>query len=185
MSEPQFTTTDNHLIEYDPPRDPNVFHFYRFPFGACLRHPLRSVRHCCRRLKYAWQRATRGWCNLDVWCMSDHLLTVLPQMLRFLAKHGCSSPLDMSGDDWREWLYAQAKRMEFCGADSDELNPYWPKLRATLWDHTTLWDHMTDVDVEALRDGYRACAQSIQTRKEAVLKEAFDELADHFDDLCD
>lgn len=92
------------------------------------RHPIHWLRDKLKGFKYAWQRATKGYCEADTWEMFDWYLHVIPSMLTELAENGVAYPT--SYDDRLEWC---RKLLDLADAiaqlqeekwDKEHANPY-------------------------------------------------------------
>lgn len=59
----------------------NVFTFYPHAWRYYLTHPWAFFKHCFRNLKMAWQRATKGYCDYDVWCFNTSFLEIVPAII--------------------------------------------------------------------------------------------------------
>lgn len=62
-----------------------------------------------RKIKWAWQRATRGYADFDAWGIDDWFMTIMPNMLQDLKNNHCGIPYftdDMEADrkKWDEIL---------------------------------------------------------------------------------
>ena len=53
---------------------------------------IRSIGDFFRSLKWAWQRATKGYCELDTFSVGDWLLNTLPDMCEAINKKRCGYP---------------------------------------------------------------------------------------------
>ena len=114
--------------------------------GYRERNPIEWVKRFIRHWKWAWQRATRGYCDSDVWNIYAWFLSVMPAMLDQMADeaHGCPATMPSANsvnskalmlDDeekedkdylrWKEILHTMAQK--FRDADEEETsmkNPY-------------------------------------------------------------
>ena len=76
----------------------------------------RNLKLFCRRIKWAYHRATRGYCDFDVWSLCDFYGALLSESLRKLAKDTNGSPHPLTIDEWRETLTYMAD----CFAESTD-----------------------------------------------------------------
>lgn len=76
----QFPTLRNIYKEAD---------MWLFPYSKSyyLRHPLRYLKHLIGNLKWAWQRAMRGWDDTDGIDVTWFMANIIPQMLFYLLEH--------------------------------------------------------------------------------------------------
>jgi hypothetical protein len=72
-----------------------------------------------RSLKWAYQRATRGYADCDVWNIDMWFLSVMPDMLKQLESCGNSYPYDMTPTGWRATLREMARCFEEAGKEPD------------------------------------------------------------------
>ena len=92
-----------------------------------LTHPWKWFGQLGRNLRAAWMRATKGWCYSDCWNFDDTFLTIVPEVLRYLADHGCGYPGSGKWDTpekWSDWLHSVADLMEAAAADIDDANEF-------------------------------------------------------------
>ncbi len=89
------------------------------------RHPIRTIKSFFTSIKWAWQRATRGYCERDLWSVSDWFLSTLPNMLED-AKTACIGyPVELEEREWNEIL----SQLTFLLREANEntcskVNPY-------------------------------------------------------------
>ena len=53
---------------------------------------VRTIGDLFRSLKWAWQRATKGYCELDTYSIGDWLFNTLPDMCESINKKRCGYP---------------------------------------------------------------------------------------------
>ena len=99
--------------------------------------------HCFfRNFKWAWQRATRGYADTDVWDMYGWLLNVLSDAINYLAEHHMGwpgneqFPEDMN---WTEYL----KQIAQLFYQANEMNEFYPTTERDRW-----WQWYQDKSVE-------------------------------------
>lgn len=68
------------------------------------RNPLIKLKTFFRTLKYAYQRATRGYCDTDVWDMDWYLSNIISRMLLHLSEHHMGYPMEWDEEAWTENL---------------------------------------------------------------------------------
>ena len=62
----------------------NIFKADYLPVRRLCNWP-KNIIQFFRNFKYMWQRATKGYCDRDVWCMNDHNAQLIHDMLIALA----------------------------------------------------------------------------------------------------
>lgn len=113
----------------------NVFKDYRgYARRWMLKHPWLYFKHCYYNLKAAWQRATRGFADRDIWDMSAWFLQVFPAMLKQLSQSTNGHPINFNSyEEWTEFLYQLAMDLEKCQDDEgNDENEYYDKYIKSL-----------------------------------------------------
>ena len=49
-----------------------------------IKTPITTIKGFFKNLKWAWQRATKGYCEKDVWNIDSWFLSIIPYMLEEL-----------------------------------------------------------------------------------------------------
>lgn len=70
-------------------------------YGAyhALTHPWLIIGGWGRELKWAWQRATRGWDDTAVWSIDTYLSKLIPELVRRLAEKNIGFPAILHDDN--------------------------------------------------------------------------------------
>ena len=63
-----------------------------------------NIKDFFRGFKYTYQRATKGYCDYDLFSISDWFLEMFPNMLKEFSEGTYSYPWDMEEKDWRKYL---------------------------------------------------------------------------------
>lgn len=112
----------------------NVFNYWKNLYN--WKNPLNWWRlpGCwCRVIKWAWQRATKGFSDLDCWDLSHFYLDVLSGSLKHFAEHstGCPSkyydPVKRKDEGWKWKKHLNEMANCFDEAHEDRcswVNPY-------------------------------------------------------------
>ena len=81
----------------------NVFTLYPYSwkYPSCW---LRNIESFFRGFKYTYQRATKGYCDYDLFSISDWFLEVFSNMLKEFADETYSHPYDMDEKEWGKYL---------------------------------------------------------------------------------
>lgn len=101
----------------------NVLTYFPMRPRYYLRHPFKFLKECKANITNAWMRVARGWCWMDLWNMNDHLLEIIPDMLRELAAKGSAYPGKEpfeTPEKWHDWLVSLAADFESCREDALE-----------------------------------------------------------------
>ena len=93
-----------------------------------------NIKLAFRQWKWAYQRATRGYCDYDIWDFSSYLLDVLSGGLKHLADnhYGWPGTGDFPTDEeWTQFLNDMSDKFY----RAQESNDYYPAPMAEKW-----WD---------------------------------------------
>lgn len=113
----------------------NVFKDYRgYSRRWMITHPWLYFKHGYYNLKAAWQRATRGYANRDIWDMDTWFLQVFPAMLKKLSQEAHGHPCSFNSyEEWTEFLYQLAIDFEKCQDDEgNDENEYYDDYMKSL-----------------------------------------------------
>lgn len=125
----------------------NYNNVWRFAYGKryYLTHPWKWIKEAVYNIRAAWQRATRGWDDMDAGDMDNWFLHTIPPMLRYLAENGHSYPgiEPFSGEEgaqrWKDWLLETAGLLDTGTEDwQDKHNEYYEEYMAHLMDSSKL-----------------------------------------------
>lgn len=81
----------------------NVFTLYPYSwkYPSCW---WKNIESFFRGFKYTYQRATKGYCDYDLFSISDWFLETFPNMLKEFADETYSHPYDMDEKEWEKYL---------------------------------------------------------------------------------
>jgi len=115
----------------------NVFKDYRgYSRRWMITHPWLYFKYGYYNLKAAWQRATKGYADRDVWDIDTWFLQVFPAMLKQLSQNTNGHPCSFkSYEEWTEFLYQLAMDFEKCQDDEgNDENEYYEDYMKSLDD---------------------------------------------------
>lgn len=69
------------------------------------RRPFHNIRQFFRNIKYAWQRATKGYCKADVWDLSNYWQSLMIDSLKDFEVSTNGYPANMSDEQWHRILH--------------------------------------------------------------------------------
>lgn len=76
-------------------------------------------------LKYAWQRATRGYCDSDLWGLNEYSLNLLSSALKDFKNNLRSRPDTISMEEWQQILTEMSLLFERANRENEfYTNPY-------------------------------------------------------------
>lgn len=70
------------------------------------------IRCLARDLKYSWQRITKGYCDTDVYWMTEWFLEIVPCMIQELKVKRISSPDASTTDDGKDFQQQWSDRLD-------------------------------------------------------------------------
>ena len=162
--------------------DVNVFHI-GVPFRYIFRRPKIYFRRLTGVFRNVWQRATRGWCVSDVWEMYPWMGTVIPDMLRYLAKHSAGYPGDeqfSTPESWQDWLNSVADVLEYAAIEDIDENEY-----RKLYDQAMNSVGISSYDKIEIKDKYLEMEKEIAKAKQKSAEDAMNQLGKNFFNLWD
>ena len=157
----------------------------QFPFSTryYIFHPHIWIKQLMKNIRNAHMRATRGFCNDDVWCMCDWLLVVLPEMLRQLANQSEGYPYQYDPEDWKTRLFAIADVLESLQEGNWETrNEFGDALEKYLWKDLTEEQKQQHKEEWQL---YLMRAQELGEERQTLLEGTLQELGKIFFNLGD
>ena len=122
-----------------------------------IKHPRYMFKQIRKKLKYCWQRITKGYCDADIWNWDAWLLELMPQMLDELATVTDAYPDDIvdSLDEWKKYLHGLAANL---------------RLYKDM-------DRTIDIDKYNTWAEFNKAATQMREEQAAILEETFIEIA--------
>lgn len=155
-----------------------------------LRKPWRFFHEVGQNIKAGWQRATRGYAGRDVAEMDEFLLHIIPPMLRDLANAGAYPGNEKfpTKESWQDWLNGLADVFETVQEENwskgrNEWESEWRKARDVFHPYSNSTLTITREDAETIRDAYWAREIELRKERDAIIKDAYSQLAKHHDYL--
>ena len=90
----------------------NTLNVFKFGYhSSSWRHPIESIIYFFRNLKYAWQRATRGFSDWDLWNLDSYYSKLIWKSLEgFVNMHKYGTPSEnITIDEWNEKVRSVAE----------------------------------------------------------------------------
>lgn len=159
-----------------------------FPCGVryYLTHPWKFFKELYWNFRYGWQRATKGYCNMDKWNFDTWFLEIVPDMLDELAESGCGYPGTEefpTAESWKTFLHNLASDLRLCTEEAAEkMNEYYEDfLHSFKSDRLTRKDENGNlvVDLQHTPEGekiakkYFVRCKEINEEQDAIREEAF------------
>ena len=147
---------------------------------------LYNIGQFFRNIKYAWQRATKGYCDADVWSLDNFYIKLIPETIKSLKEHCQGHPGNISQDDWNKILdnmIGDFKFADACFHDSDAYNEHYEKWLKIV--EKPGWykdENLTEEEKEIMKKYTKAC-EEIREQGELRLREGFLLFKQYFNDL--
>lgn len=106
----------------------NPWKFYRAPF--------KWFKYLFRSFKYAYQRAVKGYCDLDLWELYTYYTNVIAGTLHELAESHMGYVEELGDEGWTTTLHEIASHMD----ESREESPNYPTPAGNAW-----WEHIQNM----------------------------------------
>lgn len=87
------------INEFKRPKPNNVFK----RGWMTWRKPIASIKLFFKRIRWGWQRATKGYCDADIWDIDIWFATIFPNMLIDLREKGCGFPGSEGAETPEKW----------------------------------------------------------------------------------
>lgn len=134
----------------------NVFkNPWKFRYG-----PIKWLKYFICSFKYAYQRATRGYCDYDVWNCDNYYTHIISDTLHALADNHMGYPGDMTPESWTATLHEIAEHFD----KSLEENEAFPQPKTNEW--------YAHVDVIPTAETFEEWRQKDKELRAAMLEES-------------
>lgn len=161
----------------------NVFHQFYSPWKY-PRNWIRNIRLFFRQFKWAYQRATRGYCDPDWWDLDSYYLDLFSETLNHMADNTISWPGNEEFPEFEDWQkYLRTMAQYFYKAN--EANDYYEHPNQDIW-----WEDIEknekDLNTKSkYSDAMITEADSNYKRREADLQNGLHMLEKNFGHLWD
>lgn len=149
---------------------------------------IRNTRIFFRQFKWAYQRITRGYCDIDWYDMNTHLSKLIAQMLRKMAQDSMGYPGNEefpSYESWADYLNETASLLEYSNSDlPNEYEEAWLKTWENKDFLKTINEEQSPEDKE-ITQKYLDKEVANDKLKEKALMDALDRLKHIFPSLWD
>jgi len=150
-----------------------------------IRAPLKWTAYFFRSFKYAYQRATRGYCDYDAWELFSYCTHVISGCLRKLADDHVGHPLGIKDEEWSKLLLETAIHLENSLKENDEF----PHPKTDEWhanSSITIGNGKLTINGDDdLREAMHEEQQALAKLRNAEKDMALDMLKEHWYDLWD
>lgn len=132
-----------------------------------------NIKNFFRTIKWAWQRATKGYCTWDLWDLDAHLIQLLPTALRDFKKDNIGHPAELTPEEWDKTIDEMIDHFEKAYLYTYSPEKYcesYDTYKATLTDinsdsHQAACDLFFKEEVKILKEGYNHLCQGMDLLK--------------------
>ena len=143
-----------------------------------------NIKDFFRGFKYAHQRATKGYCDYDLFSISDWFLEMFPNMLKEFSDGTYSYPWDMEEKEWRKYLVEMREHFLNACKEYEDSSPEARKEYDELYKDFPLELYNTKEREEKVKEYYKK-VKEYDDYKQKELKKGMDMFQKRFWDLWD
>ena len=139
-----------------------------------------NVRNFIHRGRY-------GFAYVDVWCMDEYLLDLIPLMLRYLGEYSCGYPGTEpfeTPEKYKRFLFNLAEKFEQCQEEGEWRNEYYEPYMHALNKQIDENREPTEEEKELTKKYLENSIKTSEENDKAII-EAYKELAEHHQILWD
>lgn len=161
----------------------NVFTLfpYSWKYPSCW---WKNIESFFRGFKYTYQRATKGYCDYDLFSISDWFLEVFPNMLKEFSEGTHSYPYDMEEKEWGKYLVEMGEHFLNACKEYEDSSPEARKEYDELYKDFPLELYNTKEREEKVKKYYKK-VKEYDDYKQEELKKGMDMFQKRFWDLWD
>lgn len=143
-----------------------------------------NIKDFFRGFKYAHQRAVKGYCDYDLFSISDWFLEVFPNMLKEFSEGTHSYPYDMEEKEWGKYLVEMGEHFLNACKEYEDSSPEARKEYDELYKDFPLELYNTKEREEKVKKYYKK-VKEYDDYKQEELKKGMDMFQKRFWDLWD
>ena len=143
-----------------------------------------NIKDFFRGFKYTYQRATKGYCDYDLFSISDWFLEMFPNMLKEFSNGTHSYPWDMEEKEWRKYLVEMREHFLNACKEYEDSSPEARKEYDELYKDFPLELYNTKEREEKVKKYYKK-VKEYDDYKQKELKKGMDMFQKRFWDLWD
>ena len=143
-----------------------------------------NIKDFFRGFKYTYQRATKGYCDYDLFSISDWFLEMFPNMLKEFSDGTHSYPWDMEENEWRKYLVEMREHFLNACKEYEDSSPEARKEYDELYKDFPLELYNTKEREEKVKKYYKK-VKEYDDYKQEELKKGMDMFQKRFWDLWD
>lgn len=154
-------------------------------FYGCFPYPAKwfwkNIPFLARALRRMYQRITKGYCESDLFSLDEHLLDLLPAMIRDLRDNLHSSPEEYGFEGWKNYLTEMANHFEMAHTWFDEE----PEIYKNEYQEDFRKTSIMNPKFPDIREKYLDRKKEIQEAKDKELEKGLEMLKKEFHHLWD
>lgn len=142
-----------------------------------------NIKDFFRGFKYTYQRATKGYCDYDLFSISDWFLEMFPNMLKEFSDGTYSYPWDMEEKEWGKYLVEMREHFLNACKDYEDSSPEAKKEHDELYKDFS-FEFNSEERKEKVKEYYKKVKEHDDYKQEE-LKKGMDMFQKRFWDLWD
>lgn len=142
-----------------------------------------NIKDFFRGFKYAYQRATKGYCDYDLFSISDWFLEMFPNMLKEFSDGTYSYPWDMEEKEWGKYLVEMREHFLNACKDYEDSSPEAKKEYDELYKDFS-FEFNSEERKEKVKEYYKK-VKEYDDYKQEELKKGMDMFQKRFWDFWD
>ena len=142
-----------------------------------------NIKDFFRGFKYTYQRATKGYCDYDLFSISDWFLEMFPNMLKEFSDGTYSYPWDMEEKEWGKYLVEMREHFLNACKDYEDSSPEAKKEHDELYKDFS-FEFNAEERKEKIKEYYKK-VKEYDKYKQEELKKGMDMFQKRFWDLWD
>ena len=143
-----------------------------------------NIKDFFRGFKYAYQRATKGYCDYDLFSIYDWFLEMFPNMLKEFSDGTHGYPWDMEEKEWGKYLVEMGEHFLNACKEYEDSSPEARKEYDELYEDFPLELYNTKEREEKVKEYYKK-VKEYDDYKRKELKKGMDMFQKRFWDLWD
>ena len=154
-------------------------------FYGCFPYPAKwfwkNIPFLARALRRMYQRITKGYCESDLFSLDEHLLDLLPAMIRDLRDNLHSYPEEYGLEGWKNYLTEMVNHFEMAHTWFDEE----PEIYKNEYQEDFRKTSIMNPKFPDIREKYLDRKKEIQEAKDKELEKGLEMLRKEFRHLWD
>ena len=180
----------------------NVWRMCKSPWLYYITHPWKWIQDFILSIKWTYQRATKGYADVDWFGLFDWMIVVFSNMFDEFAEKHYGYPGEhagFTGEKWTKYLREIAEHMRNASEDQEvqknEFEELWSKISDDRWSKVKQWSDENghihrewpslDEDQNAIREKYFSREKEIYDWRLNEARTALSMIGERFFDMWD